>query len=324
MGKLNLTNLSAEPDAKIYGWLEKTGALPAADRVISLPDTCPGKSPLPTGTAMVTRDPNWRRFALSDVGCGMSLVRTTLTIDDAYGPVFRQMWDALADELAGRRKGRLGDLGSGNHFIDAAVSHEDGSVCLLVHTGSRMESGLVDDLVDQPATFDAEFGWIRDWAADNRRGVLRTCMAFVGRFKPVADRIDVLDRDHNHFEKQGRTVVIRKGVQRVEPGELAVIPSSLCDDVVLVRATAKVSEIDNCLPHGTGRTMSRSDAKRVAADFDFGELRERVYVPPRISDASLRTESPRCYRKLDDMLAMMNGYVEVVERFTPVAYIGQL
>ena len=99
MGKLNLTNLSAEPDAKIYGWLEKTGALPAADRVISLPDTCPGKSPLPTGTAMVTRDPNWRRFALSDVGCGMSLVRTTLTIDDAT-------WLTIAQFRTWRRGGR--------------------------------------------------------------------------------------------------------------------------------------------------------------------------------------------------------------------------
>ncbi|MEM6562780.1 MAG: hypothetical protein AAF656_14345, partial [Planctomycetota bacterium] len=97
---------------------------------------------------------------------------------------------------------------------------------------------------------------------------------------------------------------------------------NLLDDIALVRATDRVATIENCLPHGTGRTMSRSDAKRVA--FNFGQLRGQVYIPARIADASLRTESPNCYRKLDDALALMAGYLDVVERFTPVAYIGQL
>ena len=319
-----LTNLSAEPDQVIYGWLEKANALRPAERVVVLPDVCPGKSPLPTGTAFLTKDPGWRRFAVSDVGCGISVVRTSLTLDDVDQPDFRRMWDALADDLAARRNKGLGDLGSGNHFLDAAASLDDGSICLVVHTGSRQESGLVDALVDQPAAFDAAFARIRSWAADNRSAVLDIARKHVGCYVELRPGVPTLDRDHNHFELRDNATLIRKGSQQVKPGELALIPSNLLDDMAIVRATDKVQEIENCLPHGTGRTMSRSEAKQVAADFDFADLRRQVYIPARIADASLRTESPTCYRRLDDALELIRDYVTVVERLAPVAYIGQL
>lgn len=115
-------NLSREPDYVIRQWLTVSNAIKAALRVISLPDTCPGKSPLPTGTAFLTDDPGWRRFALSDVGCGMCVVRTRFTATDANSQAFRALWDALCDDLAERRNRGLGDLGSGNHFLDAEHS----------------------------------------------------------------------------------------------------------------------------------------------------------------------------------------------------------
>jgi RNA-splicing ligase RtcB len=272
-------NLSREPDYVIRQWLTVSNAIKAALRVISLPDTCPGKSPLPTGTAFLTADPGWRRFALSDVG-------------------------------------------SGNHFLDAAASHTDGSVCLVVHTGSRKESGLVDDLVDQPRKFDGEFARIRTWAHDNRSAVLDIAENRLGKFLRLTSDVERIDRDHNHIEERAEGMLIRKGVQRVPPGELAIIPSHLLDDMAIVRATPRVDSILNCLPHGTGRTMSRSDAKRV--EFDFDSMRSAVYIPSQIDNASLRTEAPSCYRPLDDGLACMTGYIDVVERLTPVAYIGQL
>lgn len=317
-----LTNLSREPEYTIRQWLTISGALKVASRIISLPDTCPGKSPLPTGTAFLTRDAAWRRFALSDVGCGMAVVRTRFAAADVASPGFRRLWDDLCDALAERRNMGLGDLGSGNHFLDAAASHTDGSVCLVVHTGSRKESGLVDDLVEQPRKFDTEFARIRTWARDNRAAVLDITERHLGRFLPLTAGLDRLDRDHNHFEELDAGMLVRKGVQRVAPGELAIIPSHLLDDMAIVRATPEVASILNCLPHGTGRTMSRSDAKKVL--FDFDAMREKVYIPAHIADSSLRTEAPSCYRSLDDGLECMKPYIEIVERLTPVAYIGQL
>lgn len=322
--RANLLNLSAEPDQKIYGWLERADALRSAHTVISLPDTCPGKSPLPTGTGYLTQSAQWRRFAVSDVGCGIAVVRSTLTLADIETEEFRRTWSALCDDLAANRNKGLGDLGSGNHFLDAVCSYTDESICFVVHTGSRAESGIVDHLVDSPARFDTEFERVKGWARDNRAAVLEQVRRRFGAFRELYPGIAVLDRDHNHFEELDAGVLIRKGAQRVRPGELALVPSNLLDDMVIVRATAQVSETLNCLPHGTGRTMSRSDAKKAAADFDFGEMRRRIIIPDRIEDASLRTEAPICYRRLDDGLSRIRHLVEEQERFVPVAYIGQL
>ncbi|NOX59522.1 MAG: hypothetical protein GXP29_11785 [Planctomycetes bacterium] len=319
-----LTNLSSQPDQVIFGWLQKANALSVAKRVVSLPDTCPGRSPLPTGTGFLTESPDWRKFALSDVGCGMAVVRTALSHADTTSSSFRASWDALTNELSMRRNKGLGDLGSGNHFLDAVVSYENESVCLIVHTGSRRESGLVDDLVDKSAAFDREFQRIKEWAKNNRAAVLEIAERHLGRFVDLYPEVEVLDRDHNHYEETGVGMLIRKGAQRVEAGQLAVIPSNLMDDVVIVRATENVEQTMNCLPHGTGRTMSRSDAKRATESYDFEGMRRTVYIPEQIANASIRTEAPICYRNLDEGLAMIEPYIEVIERFVPVAYIGQL
>lgn len=319
-----LTNLSSYPDQVIFGWLEGANALRSAKHVISLPDTCPGKSPLPTGTGYLTDSTDWRKFALSDVGCGIAVVRTQLAFEDTKSDSFRSTWDHLCDDLALQRNKGLGDLGSGNHFLDAVVSYEDESVCIVVHTGSRKESGLVDNLVDQPVKFDKEYQRIKDWAKENRDSVLDITQKHFGKFMDLYPGLKKLDRNHNHFEELNEGILIRKGSQRVEPNELALIPSNLLDDMVVVRAKPKVSELYNCLPHGTGRTMSRSDAKKAVAKYDFQAMRDTVYIPPQIANASLRTEAPFCYRSLDAGLEMVEDYIDVVERFVPIAYIGQL
>ena len=44
---MEITNLSAEPLGKLHSWLPHDLQ---AEQVVFLPDACPGKSPLPTGT----------------------------------------------------------------------------------------------------------------------------------------------------------------------------------------------------------------------------------------------------------------------------------
>src|SRR5262249_46284063 len=144
-------------------------------------------------------------------------------------------WTSLCGTMRARRNRGLGDLGSGNHFLDAAASTADGSIVFVVHTGSRNESGLVDHLVDQPRKFDAEFARVERWAFANRAAVLALVVAEFGPFVPLYPRLDRLDRNHNHVEATDSGVIIRKGAQRAAPGELALIPSNLMDDMAIVR-----------------------------------------------------------------------------------------
>ena len=229
------------------------------------------------------------------------------------------VWNAIANDLRAN-KGRLGDLGGGNHFLDALVPTDDPTrVYLLIHTGSREESGLVDNLIDQPAAFDQEFARIVSWAEANRASVQRIVERHLGKLDLV------LDRPHNTYEiLNDGAVLLRKGSVRVMPGELAIIPSHLSGDVAVVKATGKVGESLFSLSHGTGRTMSRADSKTVAEGFDFSKLRRSIMLPDGIADASLRTEGPFAYRDLDECLFLLEGFVEVQGRFHVRAYMGHL
>lgn len=308
---MQIINLSSEYEQKLYSWLPPGLD---AEKVVFLPDACPGRSPLPTGTVALLRRPDWRRFAVSDCGCGMRLLRSDLGTMrlDARG------WDRVADRLRAN-KGKLGDLGGGNHFLDALEPYGEDRLYSLVHTGSRSESGLVDNLVDSPAEFDREFNRIVQWARDNRGGVQAALEQEFGALETV------LDLPHNTVEPcaDGR-VIIRKGAVHVKPGGLNVIPSHMSGDVALVRATDCVSELLESLSHGTGRAVPRAESKNLAGTFDFTALRQRVLMPSGLEDSSLRTEGPYAYRDLDACLALIGPYIQLVERFAVIGYMGHL
>jgi hypothetical protein len=89
---MDIINLSAEPIGRLHSWIPHGLQ---AEKIVFLPDACPGKSPLPTGTAVLTRQSNWRRFAVSDCGCGMRLLRTDLLASESQDtalPTWSPMW----------------------------------------------------------------------------------------------------------------------------------------------------------------------------------------------------------------------------------------
>jgi RNA-splicing ligase RtcB len=244
----------------------------------------------------------------------MRLVRSSLSPDELDGA----RWDRLADLLRAN-KGGLGDLGGGNHFLDALAPYDDGALHFLIHTGSRNESGLVDQFVEDPAAFDREFARVVDWAADNRSAIHDAIERVFGQAELV------LDLPHNTYEAlENGSVIIRKGSVHIQPGKLSIVPSHMTGDAVLVRATERVRDILSSISHGTGRRMSRSDCKPLADTFDFQEMRRHVLIPTGVEDASLRTDGPYAYRELDECLALIGEYVEEVQRFAVVGYMGHL
>ena len=145
-------------------------------------------------------------------------------------------------EFASSQQGWLRRFGGGNHFLDAIAPYEDGPVYFLIHTGSRNESGHVDNLVDIPSTFDTEFDHVVRWAADNRA-------AIHGKLELVFGKTELLlDLPHNTYEQLADgAVIIRKGSVRLLPGQLSILPSHMSGDAVLVKAKSTVAQILNSM-----------------------------------------------------------------------------
>ena len=307
---MEIINYSAEPINKVYGWLPHDLD---AEKVIFFPDACPGKSPLPTGTVVFTKQENWRKFAISDCGCGMLLCEANISKEDFK----KEEWDKIYYDIQAN-KGKLGDLGSGNHFLDALESYTDDKVSFLIHTGSRNESKLVDDLIDRPQKFDAKFYDVCEWAKDNRFAIFKILEKYFGRLSLK------LDKNHNHFEITDEGVIIRKGAVKVLPGEQTVVPSNMNGDVVLITATDDVKNTYNSLCHGTGRVMSRGEAKEFASTFDYAALRDKIYIPEMIANDNIKTDAPFCYRDLDSCLTLIDNLITTDKRFSVFAYLGQM
>lgn len=308
---MKLVNLSAEPLGRLHSWIPHELQ---AEKIVFLPDACPGKSPLPTGTAVLTRQGDWRRFAVSDCGCGMRLLKSEISPSEFD----LERWDRVAGLLRSN-KGGLGDLGGGNHFLDALEPYDDGPVHFLIHTGSRNESGHVDEFVEMPDRFDQEFDRVVGWASNNRAAIHDALNRVFGRLELI------LDLPHNTYEIcSDGSVIIRKGSVCVAPGDLSVLPSHMSGDVLLVRATQRVDEILNSISHGTGRRMSRADCKPLADQYDFESLRKRVMIPTGVENASLRTDGPFAYRDLDECVSLIKDYIEPIARYAVIGYMGHL
>jgi hypothetical protein len=72
----------------------------------------------------------------------MRLLRSSISVSDLN----LLPWDGLASSLCANNGG-LGDLGGGNHFLDALVRYDEGPVHFLLHTGLGM-SGQTDLMLD--------------------------------------------------------------------------------------------------------------------------------------------------------------------------------
>jgi RNA-splicing ligase RtcB len=288
-----------------------------AEKVVLLPDLCPGKAPLPTGCAVeVNRDkqPNWRKFAISDIGCGIRVEKSKLNWLEFEENL--KLWDEVMKKIK-ENKGKLGDLGSGNHFLDAAVDNEE-RIYFVIHTGSRSESSRVDKLTDKPRAFDKVYSETVLWAKNNREAIADILEKIYGKLELI------LDKSHNSYEIKEKQIVIRKGAVKLEPNELTIIPSTMNGDMVLVRGKNAISEVLSSMAHGTGRIKSRGESKKDAYQYNFKNLREQIYIPEEISDDSILTENPSCYRQLDSCLALIKNLVKEEKRLIPVAYIGQI
>lgn len=309
-------NFSGHPLGEILHHFQKEETKDAFSKVVILPDFSPVRGPLPTGCCVEVKSGfNWRELVLSDIGCGMALVKSKT--DWNYFNDHLDLWDNMADRLRDN-KGKKGDLGSGNHFLDAVIDDEE-NVYFAVHTGSRNQAAKIGNLVNFPE-FEKEYERISRWAEENRREVLRELKKVYGPLEFI------LDKRHNFYLKDEgkKKVLIYKGATRVAPGDLGLIPSSMDGEMLLVRGQVGSGDINYAMCHGTGRLKSRSVGREEAVNFDASGLRRRIYIPTSIEDRSIIPERPESYRRMDEIKPFVLRFTQIEKVLTPVAYIGQI
>ena len=252
---------------------------------------------------------------------------------------------SVSSAVVVRARHQLGTLGGGNHFIEVCVDREDGKIWTLLHSGSRnvgktvadahiarAKKGMGSALEDLPDadlawfsagtpdfdSYHADLLWCQEYARENRAIMMARLLrqlAFALGFEGDVERLGItlgVDCHHNYVAEEvhfgHRLLVTRKGAIRAGRGELGIIPGSMGTGSYIVRGLGNPDSFESA-PHGAGRKMSRSEARRRFTAEDLVCQTEGVECR---KDARVVDEIPAAYKRIEDVIAKSSDLVEVV------------
>ncbi|MFH1440078.1 MAG: RtcB family protein [Candidatus Woesearchaeota archaeon] len=290
-------------------------------KIVVMPDYSPNHG-LPTGVvAIFDKEKHDKKGGINpeylgnDVGCGMLLAKFDLELVD-----LEDITNQIASRLMGIRKG-MGSLGGGNHFVtfyqvseSSVDSLQFNDWVVLIHSGSRNMGRRHYQTKSIGSNYLEEQQAVIEYAKNNRKKLLYIVEEICSQDSKL-----LVDRVHNFIEVSNSEVIYRKGAVKVESGDLTVIPSSMSGYATLVMANENIGTLEYSLPHATGRRISRRDAKQHSYFLDG--FPSGIYVPYFISPEGLNEELPENYRKLDEILGKIAGYVSIKATFIPKSTI---
>lgn len=247
---------------------------------------------------------------------------------------------------------QLGSLGGGNHFaeflrideiVDQATLDQlnimNSHLLLLVHSGSRqLGRHIALQYPERLTTTEQQSLYLRDhdmavsWALANRMLIAHRVLEAVGSspgtkiLNIVHNYLQVSDSANDKFLSSDKPHFLhRKGVGRVEPGQVTIIPGSRGTPSYLVKMTDNVSLAHKYLcsvAHGAGRKWCRSKASSHFAQVPAQRLRmTSVGSTVVCSDvALLREEHADAYKDITGVIddLVKEQLITVVARLMPV------
>lgn len=240
-----------------------------------------------------------------------------------------EKFEAVADTTDQRHsyiRNSLGTLGGGNHFLELGED-EEGIKYFTVHTGSR-NFGLKIALHHQDkAKKIKNYGDLSYLEGDDAKAYLhdmqiaqiysvwnrQIILELVTRFFFNMDAVSYIESMHNFIDMKNG--VIRKGAVSAQLDELVVIPWNMRDGLIIGRGKGN-ADWNFSAPHGAGRNLSRTVAKRDLSLDDFKATMANVWTSCVGKDTL--DESPMAYKDAKTIEDYMAPTVEVLKRVRPL------
>lgn len=125
--------------------------------------------------------------------------------------------------------------------------------------------------------------------------------------------LEIFETIHNYIDMD--KMILRKGSISAQSGEKCLIPINMRDGSLI--CLGKGNEDYNCsAPHGAGRLMSRTEAKKTLLLKDFKDTMKDVYSST-VNESTL-DEAPMAYKPIEEILENIKDTVDVVEHVKPI------
>lgn len=241
---------------------------------------------------------------------------------------------------------QLGSLGGGNHFIELCLDERD-HVWLFLHSGSRGVGNKIAQRhikiaqqlckrwwIDLPnpelaylaegtpefTSYIKELAWAQKFAALNRADMLDRFAHEFARWLEVDHHgeVDRIISHHNYTRREqhmGHDVwLTRKGAVDAHPGVRSMIPGSMGTRSYVVEGKGCVPALHSA-PHGAGRRMSRSEAKRKFTAEDLADRMKGIEYRPGDEWVD---EIPDAYKPIDEVMVAAEPLVQVLHELRQV------
>lgn len=223
----------------------------------------------------------------------------------------------------------IGTLGGGNHFIEIDKDAED-NLYLVIHTGSRgfglqiasYWQKVANEKNPQPYSlsyldgvdFDSYLNDIivaQRFASTNRYYIARIIVDLLSLPLSLIENYS-FETVHNYIDPT--TLILRKGAVEAKAGQQLLVPLNMRDGSLICVGKGN-PEWNFSAPHGAGRILSRTQAKKELNLDDFVSQMEGIYS----SSITLSTldESPDAYKKTEHIIEAIEPTAKIVKRIMP-------
>lgn len=221
----------------------------------------------------------------------------------------------------------LGTLGGGNHFIEINRD-EEGRLYLVVHSGSRNLGLQVANYYQKKASamnphLPRQLAYLEGPAFDDYLHDMKIIQHFaLLNRKAMVDEIrqslgltvdQTMTTIHNYIDLEA--MILRKGAISARKGERVLIPMNMRDGSLLCLGLGN-KDWNESAPHGAGRIMSRSQARKTLSLGNLRRMMEGVYTSS-ISQDTL-DESPEAYKPMEELLGQIGETVQVESHLRPL------
>ncbi|MBL7497425.1 RtcB family protein [Frankia sp. CNm7] len=250
---------------------------------------------------------------LGTLGSGNHFIELCLDADDA-------VWMML----------HSGSRNIGKSLADIHIGIAKG----LTHNVGLPDRDLAVFLAGTPemATYRNDLRWAQDYARRNRETMLALFAGALRRFFPAL-RVPCppaegphagdaafanVNCHHNYVAEEHHygadVLVTRKGAISARSGEYGIIPGSMGTGSFLVRGLGNQEAFESA-PHGAGRKMSRTKARKT---FTVDDLKAQTAGVECRTDPGVLDEIPGAYKDIDEVIGYSGDLVEVVARLRAV------
>lgn len=222
----------------------------------------------------------------------------------------------------------MGTLGGGNHFIELDYNDDLDLMGITVHTGSRNIGNKICSYWSNRAK--AMGGYLEDSAMQGYLTNMVVAQAYAQyNRKVILDKIadiykkmckgrvkETISSVHNYLDF--KDMIIRKGAIRSYEGEKMVIPFNMRDGIAICMGKSNI-DWNFSAPHGSGRLMSRAQAKQKLEMKDFIQAMDGIYstsVCPGTLD-----ESPMVYKDTSEIINLIEPTCNIEYLMRPVINI---